>query len=290
MKFWQVLSFSEPEQLVELAAAAEQAGFHGVLLSDHLFFPGRLESKYPYAEDGRPGFDASAPFPDPWTTIAAMSQAAQRLHFSTMVFILPLREPLQLAKTLGTLALLTGGRVILGAGAGWVREEFDTLGIPFETRGRRMSEMVQALRLLWRGEMVEHHGEHFDFGPLQMSPAPGCEIPIYFGGLSDAALRRAAALGDGWFGTGQTPEQAAALLDRLDAALREAGRAHAPFERIIPLSVPLEPELLRRLEAEHGLTGATCWPFHYTLGSGATLQQKRDWMLRFGEEVIARFR
>lgn len=290
MKFWQVLSFSEPGQLVELAAAAEQAGFHGVLLSDHLFFPGRLESKYPYSEDGKPGFDGSAPFPDPWTAIAAMSQAARRLHFSTLVFILPLREPLQLAKTLGTLALLTGGRVILGAGAGWVREEFDTLGIPFETRGRRMSEMVQVLRLLWRGEMAGHHGEHFDFAPLQMSPAPGCEIPIYFGGISDAALRRAASLGDGWFGTGQTPEQAAALLDRLDAALREAGRANAPFERIVPLSVPLEPDLLRRLEAEHGLTGATCWPFHYTLGPGATLQQKRDWMLRFGEEVIAQFR
>jgi alkanesulfonate monooxygenase SsuD/methylene tetrahydromethanopterin reductase-like flavin-dependent oxidoreductase (luciferase family) len=112
-----------------------------------------------------------------------------------MVFILPLRHPLELAKTLGTLGLLSGGRVVLGAGAGWIREEYDTLGVPFETRGARMEEMVAVMRQAWTGRMVEHRGRFFEHGPLQMSPAPPHVIPIYIGGISKVALSRAARSG-----------------------------------------------------------------------------------------------
>lgn len=287
MKFWQVVSFSEPEQLVEIARAAEEAGFHGVLLADHVFFPGNLRSRYPYSEDGKPGFDGTTPFPDPWTTMAAMSSVTKQLRFATMVFILPLRHPLELAKTLGTLALLTRGRVVLGAGAGWVREEFDTLGIPFETRGARMEEMVAVMRQAWSGRMVEHRGRFFEHGPLQMSPAPPAPIPIYFGGISKVALSRAARLGQGWMGTGQTPEQALELCRTLRELRAEAGRADEPFETIVPLVVPLEPDLLRRLE-HGGVTSTSCFPFSYTLGPASTLAQKREQMLRFGDRVIAK--
>ena len=226
MKFWQVVSFAEPEQLIEIARAAEEAGFHGVLLADHIFFPGNLRSRYPYSADGKPAFDGTTPFPDPWTTIAAMSSVTTRLRFATMVFILPLRNPLELAKTLGTLALLSGGRVVLGAGAGWIREEYDTLGIPFETRGKRMEEMVSVMRQAWTGRMVEHRGRFFAHGPLQMSPAPAAAIPIYFGGISDVALSRAARLGQGWMGTGQTPDEAIAYCAKL-AELRKRGGTRA---------------------------------------------------------------
>jgi probable F420-dependent oxidoreductase len=287
MKFWQVVSFSEPEQLVEIARAAEEAGFHGVLLADHIFFPGELRSRYPYSADGKPAFDGATPFPDPWTTIAAMSSVTTRLRFGTMVFILPLRHPLELAKTLGTLALLSGGRVVLGAGAGWVREEFDTLGIPFETRGKRMEEMVAVMRQVWTGRMVEHRGRFFEHGPLQMSPAPGHAIPIYFGGISDVALARAARLGQGWIGTGQMPEEAVELCRKLARLRAEAGREREPFETIVPLVVPPEPDLLRRLEAE-GMTSTSAYPFTYTIGPTSTLAQKREQMLRFGETVIAK--
>lgn len=288
MRFWQVASFSEPEQLPGIARAAEEAGFDGLLLSDHLFFPGRLESRYPYSEDGRPGFDGHTPFPEPWTAIAAMAAHTTRLHFGTMVYILPLRHPLEVAKAVGTAALLSGGRVVLGCGAGWIREEFEAVGADFHTRGRRMDEIIPLLRELWTGEMVTHRGEHYTLGPLQMSPAPPAAVPIYVGGLSPAALRRAATLGDGWIGTGQTPEQAEALLARLAALRREAGRGEQPFDAIVPLAVPPEPDTLRRLEAEHGMTSTTAWPFTYTLGPSSTLEQKRDAMLRFGEEIIAR--
>jgi probable F420-dependent oxidoreductase len=287
MKFWQVASFSEPEQLVGIAQAAEEAGFHGVLLADHVFFPGALRSRYPYSADGKPAFDGNTPFPDPWTTIAAMSSVTTRLRFGTMVFILPLRSPLELAKTLGTLGLLTQGRVVLGAGAGWIREEFDTLGIRFETRGKRMEEMVAVMRRLWTGRMVEHHGEHFDFAPLQMSPAPPAPIPTYFGGISDVALGRAARIGDGWIGTGQTPDEAIAYCQKLRALRQQAGREAEPFETIVPLVVPPQLDLLRRLE-EHGMTSTSCYPFSYTIGPTSTLAQKRDAMLRFGESVIAK--
>ena len=287
MKFWQVVSFSEPDQLVEIARAAEEAGFHGVLLADHVFFPGNLRSRYPYSEDGKPGFDGSTPFPDPWTTIAAMSSVTERLRFATMVFILPLRNPLELAKTLGTLALLSRGRVVLGAGAGWIREEYDTLGIPFETRGVRMEEMIHVMRQAWTGRMVEHRGRFFEHGPLQMSPAPAEPIPIYFGGISKVALSRAARLGQGWMGTGQTPEQAVELCQTLARLREEAGRAREPFETIVPLVVPPELELLRRLEGQ-GMTSTSCYPFSYTIGPRSTLAQKREQMLRFGESVISK--
>ena len=287
MKFWQVLSFSEPDQLIPLAAAAEEAGFHGVMLADHLFFPGRLESRYPYSEDGVPGFDGTMPFPDPWTTIAAMAAVTERLHFGTMVYILPLRHPIEVAKSVGTAAFHSRGRVALGVGAGWIKEEFDTLGVDFRTRGKRMNEMIEAMRTIWTGEMVEHHGEHFDFGPLQMSPAPGAKIPIHVGGISKIALRRAATLGDGWIGTGQTPEEATAFCHTLRGLRAEAGRESEPFDTIVPLVVPPELDLLKRLE-EDGMTGTTCYPFSYTIGPTSTLQQKRDQMMQFGENVIAK--
>lgn len=288
MKFWQVVSFSEPEQLLDVAQAAEEAGFHGVLLSDHLFFPGRLESKYPYASDGKPAFDGATPFPDAFTTIAAMAAVTTKLRFSTMVYILPLRHPLEVAKQVGTAALLSGGRVALGAGAGWIREEYDALGVDFATRGRRFDESIAVLRAAWTGRMVEHRGRVFDLGAFQMSPAPAAPPPIWIGGTSDAALRRAARLGDGWIGTGHHPDELPQLLGRLRAQREKAGRAGAPFETMVPLVVPPEPALLRRLEAEHGVTSTTAWPFSYTIGPASTIAQKRDAMRRYADEVIAK--
>src|SRR5262245_1024217 len=232
------------------------------MVSDHLFFPGRLASKYPYSADGKPAFDGATPFPDAWTTIAAMAAATERIRFCTMVYILPLRHPLEVAKTVGTAALLSGGRVALGCGAGWIREEFDALEVDFETRGARMSEMIEVMRKAWTGKMVEHRGRFFDLGPLQMSPPPPAQVPIYVGGLSKAAFRRAARLGDGWIGTGQTPDEAVRLVGELHKLRAEAGRAGAPFEAIVPLATPADAEALKRLEAA-GVTATTLWPFTY---------------------------
>ncbi len=285
MKFWQVLSFAEPDQLIPLAKAAEEAGFHGVMLSDHLFFPGNLKSKYPYSEDGTPGFDGSTSWPEPWTTIAAMSAVTERLHFGTMVYILPLRNPIEVAKSLGTVAFHSKGRVACGVGAGWIQEEFDALGVDFKTRGGRLNEMIEVMRKLWTGDMIEHEGKHFQIPPMQMSPAPGVDIPIHVGGISKVALRRAATLGNGWIGTGQTAEEATEFCRTLKSLRKEAGRENEPFDTIIPLAVPPELEMMKRLSDE-GMTGTTAYPFTYTIGPTSTFDQKRDLMMQFGDNVI----
>jgi alkanesulfonate monooxygenase SsuD/methylene tetrahydromethanopterin reductase-like flavin-dependent oxidoreductase (luciferase family) len=135
--------------------------------------------------------------------------------------------------------------------------------------------------------MVEHHGRFFEHGPLQMSPAPSQPIPIYFGGISDVALSRAARLGQGWMGTGQTPDEAIAYCGKLAELRKQVGREREPFETIVPLVVPPELELLRRLEG-HGMTSTSCYPFSYTIGPRSSVVQKREQMLRFGESVIAK--
>ena len=157
MKFWQSVAFSEPEQLLEIAQGAEAAGFEGLLLSEHLFVPEEMAPKYPYAEDGIPDFTGDTPFPDPWSAISAMASVTTRLRFSTMIYVLPLRHPLEVAKAVSTAAVLSGNRVVLGAGAGWMREEYDTLGVPFESRGKRFDESIEVLRRVWSGQAVEHH-------------------------------------------------------------------------------------------------------------------------------------
>lgn len=287
MKFWQVASFSEPDQLLDIARGAEEAGFEGLLLSDHLFFPGELRSRYPYSADGKPMFDGTMPFPDPWVAIAAMAAVTTRLRFGTMVYILPLRHPLEVAKQVGTAAVLSSGRVLLGTGAGWIREEYDALGVDFATRGRRYDEMIEVMRKAWTGEMSLHRGAIFDLGAFQMSPAPAAPVPIAIGGTSAPALRRAARLGDGWIGTGQSPDEALALLGRLRGLRREAGRESVPFEAIVPLATPPDGDTFARL-AEAGMTATTAWPFSYVLGPRSTAAQKRDAMLRYGEQVIAK--
>jgi probable F420-dependent oxidoreductase len=289
VKLWQVASFAEPDQLLGIARAAEEAGLEGVLLSDHLFFPGRIDSRYPYSEDGKPAFDGASPFPEPWTTIAAMAAVTTRLRFATMVYILPLRHPLEVAKAVGTAALLSGGRVALGVGAGWIREEFDVLGVDFATRGARMDEMMDVMRAVWSGEMVGHRGRFFDFAPLQMSPPPPAPPPIWVGGLSRAALRRAATRGDGWIGTGQTADDALRIVAELRRLRADAGRAAQPFEAIVPLVVPPDRKLLARL-SDAGVTATTLWPFPYTIGPGSTLAQKRDAMLRAADALAERGR
>jgi len=289
MKFWQAVSFTEPEQLVEIAAIAEEVGFDGILVSDHLFFPEKLTSKYPYTPDGVPGFTADTAWPEPFSLVGAMSAVTRRLRFATMVYILPLRHPLEVAKATATLDVLSGGRFILGTGAGWMKEEFDQLGVDFRTRGARFDESIDVLRTLWSGGMVEHHGRFFDLPRLQMSPAPKRSVPIYVGGASPAALRRTATRGDGWLGNGSDPAEASRILSELARLRREAGRERLPFEAIVPLTTPPDADVLRRLE-DAGAHGTVSYPFMYALGPTSTLAEKRRYLEGYAENVIRKVR
>lgn len=202
MKYWLNASFLELDQLVPVAKAAEEMGFEGLTLADHLFFPSEFSSSYPYSPDGKVIWPAHSSWPDCWVSIAAMAQVTQRLRFSTGVFVAPLRDPFSLAKSIGTVAGLADGRLSCGFGAGWLEEEFEIVGVDFTSRGARMDEMLDVLRLLWTGEMVTYHGKHFGFGPFQMAVVGSPRVAREANALGDIGIQAitvpAVALGPSW--------------------------------------------------------------------------------------------
>jgi probable F420-dependent oxidoreductase len=249
MRFSQSMMFSDASQWVELARHAEAVGFAQVALSDHVFYPEKLTSSYPYTEDGRPLFRPETAWPDVWVMVGAMASVTSRIEFTTNVYVLPSRNPFVVAKAVGTAAFLTGDRVSLGVGAGWMREEFDVLEQPFAGRGARMDEQIEVLRTLWRGGMVEHHGEHYDFDKLEMAPAPGKPVPILVGGHSERALRRAARIGDGWIGIHYTRDELRGYVERLQGYRAEYGTTDRPFEVIGSITDTLpSPDVCAELE------------------------------------------
>src|ERR1700722_17514145 len=170
MEFWQKICFIERTQLVEIARFSEQTGYAVIMVSDHVVHPEAATSHYPYAPDGGINWEPWRPWPDPWVLIGAMAAATARLRFMTTTYVAPARNPFVIAKAVATAAVLSNERVVLGLGAGWFREEFELLGQDFGNRGARLDEIIEILRLLWRGGMVEYHGTHYDFGRVQMSP------------------------------------------------------------------------------------------------------------------------
>jgi probable F420-dependent oxidoreductase len=230
VRFCQSLMYAHPDQWIRLARAAEDAGFDQISLSDHVFYPDKLDSSYPYTDSGQPVFAPDTQWPDVWVTTGALAAVTEQIRFATHVYVLPARNPFVVAKAVGTAAWLSGDRVVLGVGAGWMREEFTQLEQSFERRGARMEEQIEVLRTLWQGGMVEHHGEFYDFDRLEMAPVPAHPVPILIGGHSDVALRRAARVGDGWMGVYYDSEALTEIVRRLQGLRREHGTADRPFE------------------------------------------------------------
>lgn len=284
------MAFCEPEQCAEVARHAESLGFEGVTLAEHQFFPERLDSRFPFSADGLPLFDAQDEWPEMWPMIGAMATTTTRLRFCTAVHILPLFHPLSVARSAATADRLAPGRVALGVGAGWMREEYEAFGVDFDSRGQRLNEAIEILRLAWTGETFEFHGQFYDFPRLLVRPAPAVQIPIWIGGTSQPALRRAGRVGDGWIGGGGSPEEMISLLERVGALRAEAGRTQLSFETMTLHGVGLQKNFdeVHRL-ASAGLDGIVHLPFRATLGQRSTLADKRAYLDRFAEEVIGQF-
>ena len=285
MKFWQMLTWMEPEQILDVARFAEEVGFEGVMLGDHGVFPREVKAPYPYSADGKPPMPPDSWYPDCWATIGAISAVTRRIRFAVAVYVLPLRNVFEVARATGTLAILSNNRFILGAGIGWMKDEFEIYGVDFHTRGRRFDEQIDVLRKLWGGGMVEHHGALIDFPPLEISPAPERPVPIYTGGAAPVALKRAATKADGWIGAGNTPEEVPGILAELRRLRQEAGREQVPFESVIGLSTPPELATFQRLSDE-GMSGGVSYPFTFTAGRRSTLDEKKRVMEDFAQRFI----
>jgi probable F420-dependent oxidoreductase len=210
---------------LELCKKAESLGFDSVWGAEHVILPSRIDSPYPYTADGVIPVENDSSIPDPLIWLAYVASTVPALKLGTCILILPQRNPLVLAKELGTLDHLTGGRVELGIGVGWMKEEFEALGIEWEHRGARTNEYIDALRVLWSGPEVEFHGKYVDFPKVTVNPRPvNGTIPIIVGGDSPAAVRRAGRLADGYYPGTSDPTELRRLIADLHTVAKEAGR------------------------------------------------------------------
>jgi probable F420-dependent oxidoreductase len=288
VKFVVPTAFSPPSQFCAMARAAEDAGWDAIAISDHLAHPEHIASRYPYTKDGSIRWNESTAWPDPWVSIGAMAAVTSRLRFVTNVYVLALRHPLLAAKAIATAAALSDDRVAVGLGVGWMQEEFALAGQDFATRGKRTDEMIEVIRKLWSGDYVEHHGRFYQFGRVRMLPAPGAPVPIYGGGLSEPALRRAARL-DGWISDIHTSAELREIVAALRHHRAEAGLGGEPFELVAACSDAFDADGIRRL-AEIGVTHYATAPWLFYGGSWDSLQDKVDGMRRFADQVIAKLR
>ena len=212
------------EEVVRFARAVEEMGYDSVWASDHIVFPLGFRSRYPYAESGEFPLPPEAPWLEAVTTLAYVAGATARVLLGTSVLVLPYRPPVLNAKVLGTLQVLSGGRLVLGVGAGWLEEEARALDMPWDDRGRRTDEHNQVLRVLWEQEEPRFEGRYYRVSGVRCEPRPGVAPPIWVGGHGEAALRRAARLGDGWHADGLRPQELEPLWQRVLELAREHGR------------------------------------------------------------------
>ncbi|HNM85769.1 MAG TPA: TIGR03619 family F420-dependent LLM class oxidoreductase [Mycobacterium sp.] len=282
MKFYISTAFLDTWEAVEVARAADELGYDGMGIPDHVINLETLQTPYPYTKDGSRRWEAFTDWPDPWVMIGAVALVTQRLRFVTTVYLPAMRDPFSAAKAIGTAAVLAQGRLELGIGVGWCREEFELLGQQFERRGKRTDEMLELMKQLWAPGWTEFSGEFYQVPRLDMEPTPP-PIPIYVGGLSDIALRRAARH-DGWIGDLITTDKALERVAKLSDIRAENGSGMHGFEVITPLVDAFTPEQYQRAEAG-GITGIITMPWMFYTGPESTLQQKIDAMARFRADM-----
>jgi probable F420-dependent oxidoreductase len=288
VRFCYAESMIDPSFYAPLARAAEEAGFDSMIVPDSICYPEQADSVYPFNPDGTREFLEDKPFLEPFSLIPALGAVTERIRFITFVLKLPVRHPVLAAKQATSVAVLTGNRLVLGVGTSPWREDYQVLGVDWASRGQRMDEEIAVLRGLAAGGYFEYHGKIFDLPPVKITPVPSVPIPVLIGGHSDAALRRAARLGDGWLHGGGDPAELPGLLGRLGEHRRRAGTADRPFEVHVISADAYTVDGVRRLAA-HGVTDVIVgfrWP--YQAGPDTEpLEHKIASLRRFADSVIA---
>ncbi len=241
--------FATPEYLEALGRAAEARGFASLWAAEHVVLFDDYASRYPYAEDGRIPVGSESGFLDPFQALAFLASVTREIRLGTGICLVPQRNPVYTAKEVATVDWLSGGRFDLGIGVGWLEEEFTAVGVPFERRGARCREYIEVMRRLWCDVVSQHRGEFYALPECRQFPKPvqSPHPPIHFGGESDAALRRTADLGQGWYGFNIDPEQTAERLVVLDRMLQERGRSRDEIEiSVSPYMRATDLDLLKR--------------------------------------------
>lgn len=288
MRFTFAESMCDPRQYAPLAVEAEAAGFDSFTVPESIFYPKQSDSTYPYTPDGDRSFLENQPFIEPFVLMGALGAVTERLRFTTFVVKLPMRHPVLAAKQATSVAVLTDNRLGLGVGISPWPDDFRVLDIPWKGRGKRLDEMIEILRGLATGEFFEFHGEHFDVEAIKLCPAPTKPIPILIGGHADAALRRAARVGDGWMhaGGGEASDLDGAIA-RIEELRKEYGREKEPFEIHVISMDAYTPDGIKRLE-DKGVTDAIVGFRNAYQEDKTPLQDKLDAIKGFGDRVISK--
>lgn len=243
----------EGEKIARVARRAEELGYDSLWVSDHIVFPAQLRSPYPYSPDGKLPLDPSNPLLEPFTVLSYAAAVTRRVKLGTSVAIVPYRDPLVTAKIVASLDVLSGGRFIFGVGVGWLEEEFRALRQNIRDRAAQTREAVLAMKACWTQEDPEFHGQFFDFSGIKFAPKPRQHPhpPLWFGGNSLPALKRAVELGDGWHAVWQTPEEVAEKAKILRDLCARAGKNFADFALTINVNhrVPLTIDNVKKYEA-----------------------------------------
>jgi probable F420-dependent oxidoreductase len=289
VRFSYAESMTSPSFYAPLARAAEEAGYDSMVVPDSICYPEHSTSVYPFNPDGTREFLEDKPFLEPFSLIPALGAITERLRFVTFVLKLPVRDPVLVAKQATSTAVLTGNRLVLGVGTSPWREDYDVLGVPWERRGQRMDEELAIIRGLSAGGYFSYRGEIFDLPRVKIAPVPAEPLPILIGGHGDAALRRAARVGDGWLHGGGDPEHLPGLLARLAELREQEGTADRPFEvHVISMDAYTAPGV-RRLE-EQGVTDVIVgfrWPYHVGPDT-EPLAEKIAKLRQYADDVIAK--
>lgn len=274
--------YTDPARAVELVQAAEAAGFESAWTVEHVVIPKDYRSVYPYAAGGRlPSWEGDFVIPDPQIWMAYVAARTSRINLATGILILPQHNPVICAKQVATLDHMSGGRVLLGIGVGWLKEEFEALGVPFEDRGARTEEYMHALRALWTMDAPTYQGKFVSFTDAFMRPKPvRGTVPIIIGGHSKAAARRAGRMADGFFPARGASEELIALVR--DSAI---GAGRDPKEVEITASMPDNLDELAAL-AQRGV-GRVLVPVTGVAGLKRVIRGPDD-VAAWGE-VIARY-
>jgi len=285
MRFTLMLGLGGYQDYLEVARVAEEAGWSALSLPDSIFFPRQTASAYPYADtDAVRQFLSVAPVIEPFVAIAGMAAVTRTIRFYPGVLKVPIRQPLLLAKSVASLAVMSGNRYSLGAGLSPWAEDFVYNGVPFEDRGHRMDECIEIIRGALTGDYFEYHGKHYDFGPMKMCPVPDKPVPILIGGHAKPALARAARSGDGWISANTDFATLKSLIEQIDGLRAEFGtHGKSDFEIHAFDASARTPDDFKRLR-DIGVTDSA-WNVY---DASTDRKHKLDGIRRFADEIIAR--